>query len=158
MHSNNVVIDSGWFDNFFLAYCKDQQQRDLDLMIACIYRPVNVFKWVSPWLNHADKRIKFNSESVEKRADKFKSLPDFVKKAILFQSIGIRDYQIKMFPRVYSGEQHGVSFGFLGLMLDLAGPKFGTIKEVEQVNMQQILTFIEKSNHETNQQTYNLPT
>jgi hypothetical protein len=148
--SNVVVQEYGWWDKFFVDYCESKDPRHLDLAIACVYRPISFSRAIIPGKAMEDLRIPFNMFTVEKRADRIAKLPAELKQAIFLQFAGIRQNKIASHPRVYRKTEvnFGPDFGFLGVILDLAGAQFGTVNQVNTANMDIVLTYLEKAESE----------
>jgi hypothetical protein len=145
---NTLVLETGWWDKFFMDYAKGQNSRDLELAIAAMFRPVNIAKQLNPFYIYDDYRVDFNMASVEKRADKFASLDETLKQAIWVQFQGVRKAFELTYKNVYEvkeGESQASGFGFLELIIDLAGAKFGDVKQVEKKNWTVVLSHLEIS-------------
>lgn len=146
--STNVMIESGWMEQFFSVYHEHHREEDLDLLIATVYRPVHWWKLITPWISWEDRRIPFRMATVEKRAAKLKTLPKDLKQAIHLQLMGLRNSKAEQFPNVYTPRGGGDRFGWLGLMIDLAGDKFGDQKAIEMVPTDKVLVYLEKTETE----------
>jgi hypothetical protein len=147
--ATNVMLETGWMEQFFRMYHETKKAEDLDLLIATTYRPIHFLKWLVPWIQFNDRRVPFNMRNVEKRAQRIKNLPAYLKQSIFLQLMGIRNSKASEFKNVYNkGSESKDRFGWLGLMIDLAGSKFGNEKEIEKVNTDKVLVYLEKSETE----------
>lgn len=154
--ANVRVEEYGWWDKFLVDYCKTQDPKALDMAIACVFRPISLKKAFMPWKWKEDPRVPFNMYTVEKRADELLTLPSHIKHALFLQFIGIRNLKIASNPRVFKKVESysGPDFGWLGVMIDLAGLQFGTIEQVKTSNTDIVLTFLEKSEIERERSSY----
>lgn len=156
--SNTKVLETGWWDKYYLDYCKSKNEWDLDQAIACMFRPVNFTKHLNPFHIYEDYRVTFNMASVESRAKKLKKLNPHLKNAIYLQFAGNRKAFELNYKEVYSLKERSTpTFGFLELIIDLAGPKFGDVEAVEKKNWTVVLSFLEISERRAKSNKPNTP-
>lgn len=71
-------------------YCTTMDMPHLDMIVAILYRPVNLLWWANIWKwgANGDKRMPLNSYWLKRRADKMRGLDAGLKMAIMIQFIG----------------------------------------------------------------------
>lgn len=141
---NVKVLETGWWDKFYMDYAKTKDPAALDLAIACLFRRISLTKSLNPFTIYDDYRVPFNKDTVERRAERFADLNINLKRAILQQYIGCRSMLEKQYPNVYNQENADTNeFGFLSLIIDLAGTKFGDVDAVQNKNWTLVLSHLE---------------
>ena len=139
----------------FIAFAKTGQYSELDLMIACLYRPSKWFHFIQKLMPgyNGDIRQRFNKNQIERRAKLIAKLPPEVRFGcfLFFKNceeniqggemeingtmISFRDLFNK------SSENNGiVNLGWVGVLYSLAeSGVFGNIKETAQQNLYDVM-------------------
>lgn len=146
---NICLHEFAFADSFITNYGKSRDENDLDTAIAVLYRPaidVNSSEYAG------DIRGKFKKHLVEVHQKQLRELPYEYKQAIYLWYRGCRDAIEKRYPRVFNGEkQDGPDFGWLGIIQELAGDKFGTYDETGYWPAYDILHYCEKNAYQAEQ-------
>ena len=126
-----------------------EQRRLLCELMATLYRPrrwwwplVKLF----PQLHTGDCRVPFNENTLARRAKLFEALPDAYLYATLLFFEGCQAHWKTVAPDVFSATKSGDTndrFGWYKFYVAMAGPKFGTINEVEHVYYTNILIHLQ---------------
>lgn len=150
---NVTVIENAIADGAYLNYLRHPERvQHLDLLCAALYRPGNIFIRIERLFNGRDIRHRLNKDTVEARARKFAHLPLHVKHAILIQYEGCRNLIIDRHRSIFQGQtQKKSSYGWPGIIFDLAGDKLGDITRVEQLLVWDVMLMLKKSEEESRQ-------
>lgn len=142
---NISLAEFSYADSFYLKYFKSKNTEDLDLMIACLYRPKQKEVDINSEYFTGDIREKFNKNTIEQRAAQIKKLHIKYKQAILLFYIGCRTYIVDSHPSVFpkDSKQKASRFGYASLILELSGQKFGNYEQTQQQELYTILTYLE---------------
>lgn len=129
-------------DRFFNLYRQNKDRRDLNKMLACMYRPAS---GGTP----NDPRRPFYSGEVSTRAFWMRFVPMRIRYAVFLNYIGVRELMPQKFPNIFSSsnEQRANKYGWPGLIIEMAGAKIGNVKEVEKYTIWNLL-FIAERNEE----------
>lgn len=130
-------------EKYYLDFCRRQQDSDLDNLAAIIYRPAR--KKYRP--EDGDIRQPFNENVVAARAAAFAKLPRGAKLAVLLQYTAWRENLVLQFPLVFApptDEERGrPNYGWLAVLLNLAGDKFGDDEQTARKNIYIILAHLQ---------------
>ena len=123
-----------WFDVYNTSKMKDAHA--LDMMIAILYRaPVPKYK---PEMG--DIRMPYNIHLNELRAAQLTRVRQEIKKAILLWYIGCRSELVETYGFLFKKSDKGESLkGWTPIIHDLAGGKFGTLKETNETLLKTVL-------------------
>jgi hypothetical protein len=157
--ANVVVMENAIADSYYINFHKQKKEQDLLICIAALYRPTNLYIRFMKALNGRDIRCSFNKETVERRAEKFKNLPQHLKEALLIQYQGTRNWVIEENKELFPGktQQEIKNYGWAGIIYDLAGDKLGTTKEVEKLNFPDTLLLLRKAEDDRKKREENKP-
>ena len=142
---SNLKADE-WTDaaEAFRSYIRTNDVKQLDLMIAILWRPKNAEADPEREDWFGDYRIPYNPFTAEARAKKIAKLDFAVKLAILIWFRGCWEDWEQTFPRLFSSnEEHAESFGWMETLQKLSGPTFGSIKETKSTWMWNLLLKME---------------
>lgn len=128
--SNIGFYEFVFADSFYLKYRETKNKKWLNLLVASLYRP---------------KLERFDNALLEKRAELFSRISLAEKQAIYIFYIGCRISLVKKYPDAFSSNKanKGKNYGWEGIILGLAGNRFGTIEETRQTNLHTVLTYIQ---------------
>ena len=127
---------------------KFQQTGDiiyLDRLIAVFYRSPK--KQVDK-LYKGDMREPLVDDLLEGKAEAFATLPAVMKTALLTTYIGNRNTVISRFRRVFDGREDEAAdnpFGWTGVLVGLAGTKFGNKAETEQTMLYDMMIHFDQN-------------
>jgi hypothetical protein len=109
---------------------EENADRYLHMALAVLWRP---------------KGKIYDDRTVERRAKKIAKLPPESIDAMFLFVDGCFKEIVETFPRVFTGEDSGEEdgYGHAGLILDLAGSKFGDIEKTAATNLYTILMFVD---------------
>lgn len=129
---NIKVIEFHFAERFYIEYSKSGKPEALDNLIGTLYRP-----------KKDGSRLHFNINKIEDYADIAKKLSYQQRQAILLWYIGSRDNLMSRFAKVFSSgnQKQAANNGWLDIILELSGGKFGSFKETEQTEL--VLVLIE---------------
>ena len=132
---NIVFLEWILADQFFNKFQETGDIVHLHRLIATFYR---VPKASYDKYFKGDLREPLEEDLLEAKAEAFIDLPAVMKTALLTSYIGNRNTVIARFKRVFDGKQEEAGsnpFGWSGVLVGLAGTKFGNKKETEQTPM-----------------------
>ena len=135
-------------DGFLVKYQESQEDEALDGLIATLYRPRKwwwFFTRIFPDLNSGDPRMKFNDSTLSRRRRRIRNLKRETKLAILLFFQGCKQEVVDAFANSFGEEKEAGGFGMLGILLELAGTKFGTFEQTLETNYWAIMTELERS-------------
>lgn len=95
---------------------------------------------------HQEKKG-FEERHIQAKARYFSKLPSDIKDAIYLYALGSFRLVADTFPRIFSGdpeETDGPDYGHAGIILDLAGGKFGDIDKTQETSLYTILMYLDK--------------
>jgi hypothetical protein len=137
---NTSAAEWAFADTYLNSFLKTKNEKDLNMLIACLYRPAgNKDK-----LN--DAREDFDLAKIEKNMLFTSKFNLEVKLAIAVFFIGCRNHIIEKFKPVFSGSNTKKvdKSGWLGFFYDLAGPKTGTYHQVSTHNIYELMGILQK--------------
>jgi hypothetical protein len=136
-------------DTQFTNYVNGKREEALGNLIAVLYRPRKRFLWIRKRLPsyNGDPRIPFNDTSVAKRGKRFtKRMKNRYKHAVLFFFAGFRSQNvIKNYAELFKQRSGTVKFGgknygWKSPLHEMAGNKYGSMKETSSYRWHEILT------------------
>ena len=133
---------TGWewafADKNYLDYHNTNDETYLNLLIATLYRPCD-----EAALKIGENRVKFNRNLIERYEKDLKTLSYAEKQLILLWFIGCRNHIIEQNKQVFSkkNKQKASEKGWVHVINELAGNKFGTINETGDTDL--FLLFLE---------------
>jgi hypothetical protein len=127
-------------DYFFNLYTKTAKPEHLDAFIAVLYRPAGK---TLPGNNEftGDIRLPFNENNTQVWDKWIKKMPYAKKLAVCLWFTHIRMALVKRYPRLFKkGESKNENTaGFMDLLHEMAGEKFGTVLEAQRVKIMSIM-------------------
>lgn len=121
-------------DQFFTKWQKTEDPFNIDKLIATIYRKQK--ESLTDEKYDGDPRIRLNENHIKDNAKSFETLPRNLKTALLTIYIGNRNTVIRRFKRVFEdNEGEADKFGWTGVLVKLAGDKWGNKEETEYTNL-----------------------
>lgn len=137
--SNMKLIEFSFADHFFCEFQKTKKESDLNNFIACLYR--------HKMFNNADDvREPFNKNTIAYRATLLKNFRNEDKIAILLFYLSCRELIVKRYAKVFektNNKGKTKNFGMAGLIVEMAGTKFGNVTETEQTDINAIFIYLE---------------
>lgn len=133
-------ISIGEFANLevnFLNYHKSGKAVYLNNICAILYRPGN-----DDNLINGDARDEFNDKQIEHRSKQLAKQPEHIKQAILLFYMGCRNKITKDHKAIFSGKGTGKAQNWASIIIELAGPKFGTIEQTYKCSLGTVLTYL----------------
>jgi hypothetical protein len=115
-------------DGFFVQYLDNGSLDYLDLMIACLYRPLD---------KHNGSRVLFNKDKASKSLSVVKKLTYAEKQVILIWYQASRKWMVENNKELFSSDNQNEAKnkGWLPVILALSGDKFGTFEQTGQTDM-----------------------
>ena len=137
----NITIDEFAFaDTFFMRYTQTKDENQLNIAIACLYRPGKK----GSLLLYGDYREAFNNNNVETRIKAMAKLKNYEKQAIYLFYRGCRNKWEQEYPAIFNGTPtQGTDFGWLGIIQSLAGEKFGTVDQVGKRKAYEVFSYVQ---------------
>jgi len=123
-----TVLQWGFADTLMGVFVKSGQVQDLNMVLGALYHDHG-----TPW----------NSE-LEERAEVLATVDDRTKLAAILNYRALRSWLAKRYPRSHRGgkaDPHGVQ----GMIVELGGPKFGTVDQVRSADLHDVMIHCEKS-------------
>jgi hypothetical protein len=146
--STSTIEEFKASESFYHAYLQRKDERFLDQLIACLYRPNS-----KTHNNGKDERKTFSEVDVNRNAGKMRRLDKHLRAAILFNYEGCRSFVVSRYPTVFIAGDGTASNKLpdLGpLIKTVAGGKFGSYKETEQMNLYTFLDHLKDEIEESN--------
>lgn len=132
----------------FSKYAKTQDEKELDKLISLLYRPkARPSLFASFDKRYAsDKREPLNQLRWDERLKLMPKLSIGIKTAILKQWSAHWQAFEKQYPKIFTKDvkSSGESGGLMGIMFDVAGTKFGTLKETEMAPASDVFTHVSR--------------
>jgi hypothetical protein len=145
--STSTIEEFKTAEFLYHAYLQSRNENLLDQLIACLYRPV------SKRNNGKDERKVFSEVDVIRNAGKMHKLNKHLRAAILFNYEGCRSFIVSRYPTVFipgDGTTSAKLPDLSPLIKTVAGGKFGSYKETEQVNLYVFLDHLRDEIEESN--------
>lgn len=129
--SNVTINEFSFAINYYNRYNSTGNISDLNLFVACLYRPKN-----KNWKETGDIRKPFIIGTVGVHLKTVEKMPFEYKQAIYLFFTGCMDFLAKSFPMVFQrSEDAGKSNQtFLDVILSMAGGKFGNFDQTKDQN------------------------
>lgn len=145
--SNISLAEFAYADLAFIDFVKNKKQESLDKLVAILYRKIaeNYNPDRIDFKN--DKRQPFNSYKITHNTKIITNLNVSYKILILIFYFGCRNQICKLYKNVFNpkvtSKAASLNLGFLEVIFELSGEKFGNIDETGQCNMHVALAYIE---------------
>jgi hypothetical protein len=128
-------------DDYYMEFEKTKDIKQIDKLIACLYRPKNKEVNVKSEAFAGDVRLPFNPYTVERRAKKIAWLDSSTKLGILLWYKGCRGAWEAFFDKIFSGEtqESVLNYGWPETIIKLSGDTFGDLEATGKQPMFNIL-------------------
>lgn len=144
----NLSLEEFSFADFhFRQFLTTQDMGELNKLVAILWREKQTISVDSIDFKN-DERIPFNSYAITKKSSSFCKADLRFKWFVFFFFYGCRNQIVKTFPETFNGGKdnaQGLDIGWIKVMFDLAGNKFGTLKETSKEDLTTILLYLEDS-------------
>lgn len=137
-------------DTAYSAFLQGGAMTHLNLLAAVLYRPSRSDAFYSAPEFNGDERIPLNEYHLAARSRKAARIPLVDRYAILLQYAGLRRYLQERYPETFSGGKPS-RHGWAGVIVSLAGEKFGDDEAVAGKNIHAIFTHLEMTLEELHQ-------
>jgi hypothetical protein len=134
-------------DSYYGQFTKSKNLDFLNLLVATLYRPLRDDLDEEHIAFNGDMRTPFNEFHIKERAKKMKRVQLAHRYAILLQYAGLRQWIQNKYPETFR-ERKSSKFGWSGVIVSLAGEKFGDDDAVANKNIHAIFTHLEMSSIE----------
>lgn len=134
-------------------FIKKNEIQYLYELAAILYRPISIKRTIRNIFSEdeMDTRVKLTDKSIARRANRFKMhMPLHYIDAIKFIYIEMQEYFFKSFPLVFEKAKDENSetearndYGWSGVIINMAGPKFGTINQTMQQPIVDIMVVLQ---------------
>jgi hypothetical protein len=135
------------------AYCDSKNEKHLWEMIATVYRPTNLFIRIARMFNGMELReTTLNDVTIQRRVARIKKMNPVMREAVKLNVMGMHANLRIKFPLIYKKKEtsSGGGNGWMGIIDNLAGPKYGTDEDVQRKSAWNMLTIM--TMHEADQQ------
>lgn len=147
--ANLTLAEFSFADRHFSNYMKTQDVNELNKLCAVLWRVPGKQLDVDDAGFKNDARISFNSYAINKNSLRFKFTSIRFKLFVLLYFWGCRNEFVKNYSHVFSGEHenkiNALDLGWVNVMFELAGDKFGNLNETSEQALTTILLFLENS-------------
>jgi hypothetical protein len=151
---NVTLIEFAKADNFYLMYLKTKEERFLNSMIACLYRPSKLFWGIRKHFERGkDRRRKLNTDTIEEDASVFDDLKKELKQYVILFFMGCKESLYNTYYELFNSDDEGEkvkapnekSFGWAGIIYDLAETlPFAGLEKAKQANLHTALIYLNK--------------
>ena len=142
--SNITIEEFSFLDTFFIRYKETGDNLWLNLLCSAMYRPKRADYNPTAETYKGDIRVDFNKHLVFYSAHRFESLSSAQKYAILLFYDGCRNQITKKYWNIFGQKKtSGKSFGWGGVLMELAGNKFGDHERTKTANLLDVLNHLE---------------
>ena len=146
---NLTLAEFSFADHYFRQYMATQDIIELDKLCAVLWRKKAAAVSVDTAEYKNDTRILFNSYAIKKNALRFKFTSKLFKFFVLMYFWGSRNVFVADYPNVFNGandkKSASLDIGWVSVMFELAGSKFGTLEETSKQDLTTILLYLENS-------------
>ena len=142
--ANITIEEFGFADTFYTRFKETMEDEWICRLCAVLYRPQRSGYNPKSDSYKGDIREDFNKHLVFVRARRFEKLNSSQKYAIYLFYEGCRNEIIKKHKHVFAKRKPtGKSFGWGGILVDLAGNKFGGHEQTKRANLFDVLGHLE---------------
>ncbi len=134
-----TIGEFAFAETMYLNYHKTKKVDYLNKLCAILYRPGKESN-----KEQGDIRDEFNEYNIETRLPIVSKWTEAQKQATLLFYIGCREAKVKRYKEVFpTTYKKAKNKNWANIIIDLAGPKFGTIKETAKTSMDTILIYLQ---------------
>lgn len=137
-------------DTAYTSFLQGGEFIHLNTLAAVLYRPSRTDVFISAPDFNGDERIPLNEYHLAERVRQASRIPLVDRYAILLQYAGLRHYLQERYPETFSGGKPS-RHGWAGVIVSLAGEKFGDDDAVASKNIHAIFTHLEMTLEELHQ-------
>jgi hypothetical protein len=139
-YRNLTIAEFAFIDTRLAKFQAKEDDSILCEIIYALYRKTSPIRIAKYWFNVADIRIPFNDRLAKIKACKLSNLPIKIKKAILYNFIGYRQYIVEKNPHVFQPPSDSEDMkGWPVIMHTMAGDKLGTFDQIQATSMNNAL-------------------
>lgn len=146
---NLTLAEFSFADFHFRQYMSTQDENELNKLCAVLWRVKGNKLDVNDVGFRNDKRSIFNSYAINENSKRYKWTSKKYKYFVLMFFWGCRNHFVKTYPSVFSSgnasKSTGLDLGWVNVMFELSGSKFGTLDETSKQDLTTILLFLENS-------------
>lgn len=157
--SNMNIIEFSKAEMRFESYNNTHETKYLNEMIAILYRPSRFLWGIRKYFTgETDRRQKYSDKHM-RNARKIAKWPLEVRYAIYLYFQGCREFITTKYPHVFKvkDDNEPGGFGYAGLIISLAGTKFGDTDKTAYTDLHTILIHLELQAIEYEKQTAHKP-
>jgi hypothetical protein len=171
------IIAFAFADEYFNNYVQGGETKFIDLMIACIARPLGSNNYPALQFAEGDPREQFSTSRTEQRAKEFYTLPHNIKTTILLYFMGSKKYIHQHYEVMFrkpvkekqeveeTGQQKRISsfgkkkipkpnFNWIGIIYELSeSGVFGNFDQVKNMFVHTCCYYLAKKRYEKEEQT-----
>jgi hypothetical protein len=137
------LLQWGFCDRLLAALATDDADATtLHNLLGALYHPEG-----QPW----------DSDGIEERGRQLAQLSDRTKLAAVLNYRGLRANMASEYPRCFRSNGEADRRGMLGMLVRMAGPKFGTVQQAESANVHTVLVHVEQCMEEEDRQKAQQP-
>lgn len=146
--SNISIEEFAFADKAFIAFLKDRKFNDLGELVSILYRNKDIDASEDNDNYKGDIRVPFNSYKIEINQKRLKSIDLHIQICVFLFYWGCRNSLIKKYTNVFSSDNSykasSLDLGWIQVIFDLSGEKFGTIQETSSHNMHLVMAYLDK--------------
>lgn len=137
-----TLNEFGTADTYLSAYHLTNDITWLHKFIAVLYRPSNSKILFKAFFNKGDNRVPFNEHLIDDRAKIAAKLPPYIKKAIEYNFIAIRNTKTATHKHVFEkGEGKPDFLAWAKITCASAGPELGTLQQIPNIPINHFLFY-----------------
>lgn len=145
--SNLSLEEFSFADHHFRQYMTTLDMKELDKLCAVLWRVPGAKIGLNDAAYKNDKRLIFNSYAINESSKRFKWTSKKFKFFVLLFFWGCRNKFSKKYEHVFDSgpkeDSAGLDLGWINVMFDLAGGKFGTLNDTGKQGLTTILLYLE---------------
>jgi len=127
----------------YIAFAQTWETEYLDRLVAILYRER------AKKMNLYDLRVKYEDASVDERIKRIANVSYALKLCVFFYFEGCMNYVQKEFPALFKRSEEETEteneYGFLGILFDISGDKFGDFDKTAEQNLFLILSYLDNN-------------
>jgi hypothetical protein len=144
----NITFEEYIFsETNYINYLKSRDDKDLDKLIATLYRPQDPKYSVTDPFHQGDSRLPFNSHTIDARAKDIEKYPKDPKMAIVLFYQGCKTFLASQFPHVFerASDSKPNPLGFLALVDALTDGDVTKTESVRKSLLYDIMVHLEQT-------------
>lgn len=144
---NLTIGEFAFVDAYANKYQASRDTKDLNVLIAALYRPSTPASWMRFRMFRFDIRAQFNDRIATRRGSQIQ-IPESLRKAIFLNYLTWRTGIVKNNAFLFGKSGGTESSGWLGIMMNMAGPKLGSFDTIEKMTMNNALSILSEIERE----------